>query len=88
MLLFLRRRLSSVPGLRVPAPRRTSEHAYYKFYAFVVPEELAEGWDRDRIAQTIAAQGVPCGTGSCSEDLFGKSVSFPLAPPPPAAGCS
>ncbi len=64
---LLTERLSSLPGLRVPSPPAHSEHSYYKFYAFVVPEKLAEGWDRDRIARTIAAQGVPCKGGICSE---------------------
>jgi dTDP-4-amino-4,6-dideoxygalactose transaminase len=64
---MLSEHLTRVPGLRIPAVPEYVGHAYYKYYAFVMPEELAEGWDRDRIAQTIAAQGVPCGTGSCSE---------------------
>ena len=64
---ILTERLSRLPGLRVPSPPSHAEHAYYKFYAFVVAEKLAEGWSRDRIAQTIAGQGVPCATGSCSE---------------------
>jgi hypothetical protein len=59
--------LSGLPGLRVPAPPAHIQHAYYKFYAFVVPQELAPGWDRDRIAQEIESQGVPCTTGTCSE---------------------
>lgn len=42
-------------------------HAYYKLYAFVEPEMLAQGWSRDRIVQEINARGVPCYTGSCSE---------------------
>ena len=42
-------------------------HAYYKFYAFVQPEGLAEGWSRDSIVEEINARRVPCYTGSCSE---------------------
>lgn len=64
---LLARRLSAIPGLRIPLPPENADHAYYKFYAFVVPEALADGWSRDRIAQDIAAQGVPCATGTCSE---------------------
>ena len=77
---LLRERLSGLPGLRVPAPPGHVRHAYYKFYAFVVPEELAQGWDRDRIAQTIAAQGVPCTTGSCSEVYLEEAFSPRLRP--------
>ena len=60
-------KLSSLPGLRVPSPPAYAEHSYYKFYAFIRPDALAEGWDRDRIAHAIAAQGVPCKGGICSE---------------------
>lgn len=42
-------------------------HAQYKFYAYVRPEKLGEGWTRDRIIDEINAQGVPCYQGSCSE---------------------
>ena len=54
------------------APFVTSEsgagvHAYYRYYCYVRPENLAPGWDRDRIAAEINASGVPCLHGSCSE---------------------
>jgi hypothetical protein len=71
--VLLARRLSALPGLRVPSPPGHVRHAYYKFYAFVVPEALAEGWSRDLIAEAIAAQGVPCATGTCSEIYLEKA---------------
>ena len=43
------------------------EHAAYKCYVFVEPQQLAEGWDRDRIMNEMVARGVPCFSGSCSE---------------------
>ena len=46
--------LSRVPGLRIPVPPQSSHHAYYKYYAFVHPEMLQPGWDRDKIMQAIA----------------------------------
>ncbi len=58
---------AAIPGLRVPVPPGHVGHAYYKFYAFVRPEELATGWDRDRIMQELQARGIPCTVGSCSE---------------------
>lgn len=64
---ILTERFARVPGLRVPSVPDHIGHAYYKYYVFVIHEELAEGWDRDRIAQTIAARGIPCMSGSCSE---------------------
>lgn len=51
----------------VPAPDGSQYHSYYKFYAFIQPERLAQDWSRDRIVRDIQAQGVPCGVGSCSE---------------------
>ena len=44
-----------------------SLHANYKCYVYVQPERLAPGWSRDRIADAVQAQGVPCYQGSCSE---------------------
>jgi len=44
-----------------------SRHARYKYYAYIRPEALSEGWSRDRIVKEIAARGVPCFQGSCSE---------------------
>jgi len=61
--------LSAADGcLRLPElADPDSVHAEYKFYAYVRPERLAAGWDRDRIVAEIAQAGVPCFQGSCSE---------------------
>ena len=42
-------------------------HAYYKFYAYVRPQNFAPDWSRDRIVEEITARGTPCFQGSCSE---------------------
>jgi len=49
------------------------DHAHYKCYVYVQPEQLAPGWNRDRIMQAINAQGVPCYQGSCSEVYLEKA---------------
>ncbi|MFT5716039.1 MAG: dTDP-4-amino-4,6-dideoxygalactose transaminase [Oleiphilaceae bacterium] len=49
------------------------EHAEYKHYLFVRPEYLADGWTRDRIVETIVANGVPAFQGSCSEIYLEKA---------------
>jgi dTDP-4-amino-4,6-dideoxygalactose transaminase len=49
------------------------EHAQYKFYAYVRPENLSAGWSRDRIISEINAAGVPCYQGSCSEVYLEKA---------------
>ncbi|WP_026377290.1 DegT/DnrJ/EryC1/StrS family aminotransferase [Aestuariibacter salexigens] len=60
-------------ALRVPAIPNNITHAFYKCYAFVEPERLAAGWDRDRVMNTIVEQGVPCFSGSCSEVYLEKA---------------
>ena len=59
--------LADLTALHVPAVPADFEHAWYKFYAFVRPENLAPGWDRDRVKDAIRAEGVPCDTGTCPE---------------------
>jgi len=51
----------------------TCHHAYYKYYTFIRPENLASGWSRDRIISEINARGVPCYVGSCSEIYLEKA---------------
>jgi dTDP-4-amino-4,6-dideoxygalactose transaminase len=48
-------------------------HAQYKFYAYVRPENLAQGWTRDRIVQAFVDAGIPCYQGSCSEVYLEKA---------------
>lgn len=60
-------------GLRVPEVPSFIEHAAYKCYVFVKPEQLAEGWDRNRIMQSMRDKGVPCYAGSCSEIYLEKA---------------
>jgi dTDP-4-amino-4,6-dideoxygalactose transaminase len=60
-------------ALRVPHVPAHVEHAYYKFYAFVETDRLAQGWSRDRIMEEIAALGVSCTQGSCSELYLEKA---------------
>lgn len=54
-------------GSAVDGRETGSVHARYKYYAYVRPGALAEGWSRDRIIDEIAARGVPCYQGTCSE---------------------
>ena len=60
-------------AVRVPVVPRDSKHAHYKCYVYVDPGKLAPGWSRDRIAEAINAQGVPCFQGSCSEVYLEKA---------------
>lgn len=74
---ILAERLSRLDALRVPLPPAQVSHAYYKFYAFVRPEHLKQGWNRDRVMAAITAEGVPCMSGSCSEIYLEEA--FPTA---------
>jgi dTDP-4-amino-4,6-dideoxygalactose transaminase len=69
----LNERLARHPALRLTHPDERIHHAYYKYYVFVRPSELITGWDRDRIMNAIAAHGVPCFSGSCSEIYLEKA---------------
>ncbi|WOH38970.1 DegT/DnrJ/EryC1/StrS aminotransferase family protein [Thalassotalea fonticola] len=64
---------SSFDCIRVPRVPDYMEHANYKYYVFVKPELLAEGWDRDRIVAEINTIGIPCMQGSCSEVYLEKA---------------
>jgi len=61
---------SSCPG---SCDEAGCKHAQYKFYAYVRPENLVSGWNRDRIIETINTEGVPCYQGSCSEVYLEKA---------------
>ncbi|MBV2132966.1 DegT/DnrJ/EryC1/StrS aminotransferase family protein [Pseudomonas sp. MAP12] len=60
-------------GLRTPSIPANIVHAAYKCYLFAEPQQLAAGWDRDRILSEINARGVPCFYGSCSEVYLEKA---------------
>ena len=64
---------SRIPGLRLTIPPQEIEHAYYKYYVFVEPEALKFDWSRDRIMMALMAEGIPCGSGSCSEIYLEKA---------------
>lgn len=79
---MLNRRFSGIPALRVTIPPEAIEHAYYKYYVFIRPEFLKEGWNRDRIMEAINAEGIPCLSGSCSEIYLEKAFARAgLCPP-------
>jgi dTDP-4-amino-4,6-dideoxygalactose transaminase len=70
---LLNRRLSKIPALRVTLPSPDVNHAYYKYYVFLRPERLREGWNQMKVLQAINAEGIPCFAGSCSEIYLEKA---------------
>jgi dTDP-4-amino-4,6-dideoxygalactose transaminase len=70
----------SLPALRVTEPSAHFGHSYYKYYTFVRPERLSQGWNRDRILSEITSAGIPCFSGSCSEIYLEKAFPPQLRP--------
>ena len=70
--LLLAEALGDLPAVRVPLPPAHLTHAWYKFYAFLRPEALADCWSRDRILSEIVTLGYPAFSGSCSEIYLEK----------------
>jgi dTDP-4-amino-4,6-dideoxygalactose transaminase len=68
------------PALRVTRPSDHIFHPYYKYYTFLRPHELKNGWTRDRILSAINAEGIPCFSGSCSEIYLEKAFTADLRP--------
>ncbi len=62
-----------ISAIRVPQIPEYITHARYKHYVFVEVDKLIHGWNRDRIVREIAALGVPCFQGSCSEVYLEKA---------------
>ena len=65
--------LKNINAVRTTIPDADIEHSYYKYYAFIEPEQLKPGWSRDRVMQAINDQGVRCFSGSCSEIYLEKA---------------
>jgi dTDP-4-amino-4,6-dideoxygalactose transaminase len=78
---ILTQRFTAIPGLRVTVPPRAIGHSFYKYYAFVRPESLKDGWSRDRLIQAINEEGIPCFSGSCSEIYLEKAFTAEMRPP-------
>jgi dTDP-4-amino-4,6-dideoxygalactose transaminase len=66
-------RLPVFPSTEAASASEETIHANYRFYCYVRPDNLAPGWSRDRIVQTISDAGVPCFQGSCSEVYLEKA---------------
>ena len=65
--------LGAFDCIRLPQIPEHIGHAQYKFYAFVRPEKLKDGWTRDGIIAELNARGVPCYQGSCAEVYLEKA---------------
>jgi dTDP-4-amino-4,6-dideoxygalactose transaminase len=77
---ILDQEFSQIPALRVVIPPSDFGHSYYKYYVYVRPELLREGWNRDRLMAAINAEGVPCSSGICSEIYLEKAFPPVMRP--------
>ena len=59
--------LAPLPLMRIPLPPAEIKHAWYRFYAFVRPERLKPGVDRDTLLKELQSQGLPGMVGACPE---------------------
>jgi len=71
---------SALPELRVTIPPEEISHAYYKYYVFLRPEWLRDGWSRDHLLRAVVAEGIPCFSGSCSEIYLEKAFPKDMRP--------
>jgi len=70
----------NIPSLRVTVPPDHISHAYYKYYVFIKPEMLKNGWNSERVIAAINNEGIPCFSGSCSEIYLEKAFSPDMRP--------
>lgn len=60
-------------AVRVPRPSAELRHAYYRLYAYIRPDGLRDGWNRDRIVEALVTAGVQVFHGTCSEVYLEKA---------------
>jgi len=59
--------------LRLAEEPDGSVSAIYKFYIYLIDEKLPNGWNRDRLQESINHCDIPCYQGSCSEVYLEKA---------------
>lgn len=67
--------LAQIPGLRVTPCDADEFNSRYKYYAYVEPEQLQQGWDRQRVLHEVNGRGVPCFQGICPETYLEEAVT-------------
>ncbi|MCA0360279.1 MAG: DegT/DnrJ/EryC1/StrS aminotransferase family protein [Armatimonadetes bacterium] len=73
--------LGDLDVIRIPQPREGLYHSMYKYYVYLNPDRMADGWTQLRVVEEISAQGIPAFVGSCSEIYREKAIAdLGLAP--------
>lgn len=80
-----------VPALKLTIPTADFYHSYYRYYVYIRPELLKNGWTRDQVLTEINAKGIPCFVGSCAEiyleEAFARTEYASLKRHPNAQYC-
>lgn len=63
----LMKSLAGIPSLEIRVPPNHLNHSWYRLYIFLRLEYLLPGWNLERVIAAICAEGVPVGSGTCSE---------------------
>ena len=66
--------LGRIPCVRIQEIPKNLKHAWYKFYFYIVKENLKSNWSRNRIIEEINLLGFPAFQGSCSELYLEKGL--------------
>lgn len=74
--------LAGLNGVAVPRVPAHLHHAFYKYYFFVDPAALKDGWSRDRICAELIARGVPARAGACPDIAREKAFTAAGSQPP------
>ena len=72
---FLHHHLAKIPGVISLEQSEDLYHSHYRYYAYLENSSLAPGWTRDDVVLALQAEGIPCGSGSCSEIYLEKAFS-------------
>ena len=64
---LLREGFKLLTGIQASDLPEWADASFYKLYASLDLARLKPDWTRDRIADAVSAEGVPCGGGSCGE---------------------
>lgn len=70
----LKNDLESHPAVKIAEVPEHLEHSYYKFYFQIRLKQLQPGWTRDAVIKAIQAEGIACGSGSCTEIYLEKNI--------------
>ncbi len=75
----------SSTALRAPMPTNDIRHAFYKFYAFIVPERLTRRNNRDKVLAALVDDGIRAFSGSCPEIYLEEAYADANVEPLPIA---